>query len=468
MAFADRIRSVAAPGLLVLSVVLGGASHRSAGVPANAVLQALSVLLIVFSVSTRRSAPYADGVRPLFLIGALWLLVGLFYVVPLPHSMWTSLPGRETVAQGLAALGVPEADLSISMAPNESINSLLRLLPATAMFLLTLQSSYRERRRLVFWFVGIALVSICLGILQLAGGMSSPLRFYAVTNPNMPVGFFANGNHQATLLLCALSYCGFLLARGTSKSDRKERAAGMIGVIVALFFIVGIVIVGSFAGYGLLIPVAAGVVLIYRKAVAGVLGWAWIAATAALFSVAVAFAFVGPLAHQDVAEQFGASPTSRRVIAEKTVQAIGDHLPLGTGLGTFPHVYRFYEDPSVPRNVYVNHAHNDYLEVALEAGVIGIILMFAFLAWLAQRAWVVWTTDREGANLARAATLAIIAVLGFSLAEYPLRTSAMAVVFAMSCAFLLPARASGRSESRRSQSSRARVQGGGLRHMEAA
>jgi len=458
---ADRIRSVAAPALLVLSVVLGGASHRTAGVPANALLQALSVLLILFSVATRHSAPYADGVRPLLVIGGVWLLVGVTFLIPLPYELWTSLPGRDALAQGLAAMGVSEASLPISMSPNDSINSMLRLLPATAMFLLVLQMPYRERRRLVFWFIGIALVSICLGIAQLAGGQASPLRFYAVTNPSMPVGFFANGNHQATLLLCALAYCGFLLARGSRTKDRSDRAMGMIGAITGFFFVLGIAIVGSFAGYGLLIPIAAGVFLVYRKAVAGAIGWRWIGATAALFSAALAFAFVGPLAHQDIADQFGTSPTSRRVIAQNTMQAIGDYLPLGTGLATFPQVYRFYEDPSLPRTVYVNHAHNDYLEVALETGVFGIILMIAFFVWFGWRSWVVWTTEREGANLARAATLAIVAVLGHSLVEYPLRASAIAVIFAMSCAFLVPARASRSSRSNRSRSQST------LRHMEA-
>jgi O-antigen ligase len=467
MALADRALGFAAPALLLLSIVLGGASHRAAGVPANALLQGLAVILIVFVVATRRAPLTADGVRPLLLIGALWLLIGLVFLVPLPYDMWSSLPGRDAVVQGLAAVGVPESSSPISMAPYESLNSLMRLLPATAMFLLTLQLSYRDRRRLVFWFMGMALVSICLGIAQLAGGEASGLRFYTVTNPNMPVGFFANGNHQATLLLCALAYCGFLLARGARKSDRKDRAVGMFGGIMALFFTVGIAIVGSLTGYGLLIPVAAGVALIYRKAVAGVLSWLWIGAVGAVFVAALALAFVGPFSNQDVADQLGESSTSRRVIAETTVQAIGDHLPVGTGLATFAQVYRLYEDPSLPRGVYVNHAHNDFLEVALETGVFGILLMLAFLAWFGRRAWVVWRTDREGANLARAATLAIVAVLGFSLVEYPLRTSAMAVIFAMSCAFLLPARASSRSKSRSSKRSQSPAAGAGLRHMEA-
>jgi hypothetical protein len=109
MALADRALGFAAPALLLLSIVLGGASHRAAGVPANALLQGLAVILIVFVVATRRAPLTADGVRPLLLIGGLWLLVGLAFLVPLPYDMWSSLPGRDAVVQGLAASGCRKA-----------------------------------------------------------------------------------------------------------------------------------------------------------------------------------------------------------------------------------------------------------------------------------------------------------------------------------------------------------------------
>lgn len=461
MRLANRVRGWTAPVFLVLCIMLGGASFRTAGVPANALLQAIAAILILFSVATRRSAPYPAGMRPLLLIGGMWLLLGLIFLIPLPYGVWASLPGRENVAAGMSMLGIQDPSLPLSLSPHSSINSLLRLLPPTAMLLLTLQLSHNQRRRLAVVLLAIGAVSACLGIAQLAGGENSSLRFYAVTNRNMAVGFFANGNHQATLLLCALGIGGFLLARGASKGkSQRQRSALVMAIMVALFLALGVAIVGSLAGYGLLIPVAVGTLLIYRKAAAGKVGWKWGAAAGTLFAGAVALALLGPLSHQSLTDQMGESPTSRRVIAGTTMQAIGDSFPVGTGLGTFQSVYRTYEDHTVANSVYVNHAHNDYLEVALEKGLLGILLILAFLAWFVGAALRAWRNDREGSNLARAATLSIGVVLVHSLVEYPLRTAALAAIFAMSCALLLPAPISRSARAKDPAST-------GLRHMEA-
>jgi O-antigen ligase len=172
------------------------------------------------------------------------------------------------------------------------------------------------------------------------------------------------------------------------------------------------------------------------------------------------FAVVGPYAEQSLSDQLGSDRTSRRVIAVTTVEAIGPHLPLGAGLGTFPDLYRTYEDPLVPATSYVNHAHNDYLEIALETGLPGILLLLAFFYWFGRRTWQAWNNGQEGSNLERAATLVILVVLLHSIVDYPLRTAAIGAVFAMSCALLLPALP--RRSSRRSNEEPA------LRHVEAA
>ncbi len=330
------------------------------------------------------------------------------------------------------------------------------------MFLLTLQLKQTERRRLAVVLFGAACASACLGIAQITGGPQSPLRPYDVTNPGMAVGFFANGNHQATLLLCALAFVGYLMARSAGKrTSANGKAALAAASMIGLFLVIGVAVVGSIAGYGLLIPVAVGALLIYRKASAGKVGWLWGGATGVVGVAALAAMLVGPVALQDLASDAGASPISRRAIAATTVQAAAAHFPVGTGLGTFADVYRGFQDPFRPITAWVNHAHNDYLEVVLETGLVGILLILAFFIWFGRQAWRAWNNDREGGNLARAATVALGAVMIHSLVDYPLRTSAIAVVFAMACAMLLPPRGRGRTTTRSGDD------GPQLRHLEA-
>lgn len=462
---ADRAIGYLGLGYLALCLLLGGAS--AAGALANGLLQLLAVLLIVMILWTRRDAPLS-GARGLVWIVGLFVLLCLASLFPLPPAWWTQLPGRAPVVHGFSILGMPLPSLPVSLDPQGTIASLLSVLPPAAIFLLALHSTNGERRRLAWLVVAIAVASIVLGAFQLFGGAGSPLRFYAITNADSPVGFFANTNHLATLVLCSLPLTAVLAARSISgrSGGRARRSSGMItSVAVAAFLAVGIGIIGSLAGYGLFFPAAMGSLLIYKRASMGRVPTKWLAALAALFVMFLALALAGPLNEQALSKKLDANPSSRKVIAERTIEAASDFMPLGSGLGTFQNIYRTYDDPNRIDREYVNHAHNDYVEVALELGAPGLLLLLLFLAWWGRRTLRAWRGDFEGASLARAGSVAIGVVLLHSLVDYPIRTAAIAALFAVACAFLVPyvaPRARVRAEPADSADG-----GGGLRHLEA-
>jgi hypothetical protein len=97
-------------------------------------------------------------------------------------------------------------------------------------------------------------------------------------------------------------------------------------------------------------------------------------------------------------------------------------------------------------NKYANHAHNDVLELWLDAGAIGLVLVGMFVVWLALRSAEIWRrAPPEGANeldwtLVRASTIVIALLIAHSLVDYPLRTSAMMAVMAFACALLIEPR----------------------------
>ena len=109
------------------------------------------------------------------------------------------------------------------------------------------------------------------------------------------------------------------------------------------------------------------------------------------------------------------------------------------------HVNRPGIDPQ-PRDalldVYANRAHNDVLELWLEAGAVGLVLMTIFVLWLmveTVRVW--WSRGAYGEQvdraLARAATLIIALLIAHSFVDYPLRTNAMMAIAAFCCALLV-------------------------------
>ncbi|HYD38062.1 MAG TPA: O-antigen ligase family protein, partial [Allosphingosinicella sp.] len=373
-------------------------------------------------------------------IAAAFLLVTLISLIPLPPSIWSALPLRDEIVSGFQLIGMELPSLPVSLAPPSTIWSLLSLLPPAAMFLLAVTLPNEERRKLAIPLLAVAGVSIVLGAFQLFGGTESPLRPYAITNVTSPVGFFANVNHEGTLLLCSLPFVAFLAGRAAGRRSRSKRSGGaVISVAMALFLAVGIAISGSSAGYGLFLPTALASLLIYRRAVVGRIAWPWTAGMVVVLIVFAVAALRGPLSSEAFAGDLSDQPTSRRVLAATTTRAIEDSFPVGTGLGTFATVYRRYENPDRVTRQYANHAHNDYLEIVLELGVAGLLLILAFIAWWAMALVRVWRSEVPGAGLARAASVAVGVVLLHSIVDYPLRTAAIAALVALACALLVPA-----------------------------
>ncbi len=158
-----------------------------------------------------------------------------------------------------------------------------------------------------------------------------------------------------------------------------------------------------------------------------------------------------------VMERFSADPLhdARIVFGLTTIEAARDFMPFGSGMGTFVPVYALYEKPhDLIANVFANRAHNDFLEVWLEAGVAGLALMAVFAVWFVMRCFALWRRVPVGLRpidgaLARAATLVVGLLVAHSSVDYPLRTSAMMAVFAFACALMIaPPEAVRRAEER--------------------
>ena len=69
---------------------------------------------------------------------------------------------------------------------------------------------------------------------------------------------------------------------------------------------------------------------------------------------------------------------ARAAVLHSAVEMIHQHPFVGYGLGAFPIVYPQFAH--VETQGYVNHVHNDYLELAAEGGIVALLLWFLFLA----------------------------------------------------------------------------------------
>lgn len=433
-----RVRDGLPAFYLGLCLLFGGSS--SGGVLGNAMLQLVGLGIVVVIIGAGTSLKMVRAERQLLLLAGAMMALALVQLVPLPPVIWANLPGRSSVVHGFELLGAPLPWLPISLWPAATLSTLAALVPPMAMVIIIFFGGSQSQRLLGWTLVVLAAVSFLLGFAQLAGGQQSPFYLYRLTNNDQLVGFFANSNHLATLGVMTLPLLAALSVADRSVGARREltRHVGKWAALICLagFIILGVVADGSIAGLLLLIPSVIGSFVVLRlenakialPLVAGLL-----IASATIF---VVIALQSPLLNGFGVTDIGVGAQSRTTMFAHSYAAITSFFPIGSGLGSFLLVYPGFADHNVATAVYVNHAHNDYLECVLETGVFGVVLIGLFLAWWLRQAFFAWREGGIRARFARAASIASAMVMAHSLVDYPLRTSAIAVLFAACCAIM--------------------------------
>lgn len=436
------------PVWLSLCLIFGGAS--SAGYMANGFLQTLGIAIIFITgwrymttnVGQREwtEIGFYEG-RParsmLFLAAAIavWIVIQM---VPLPAAIWHNLGGRNIIIAGDRLMGLAGISRPMSMQPNSTLISGMWLIVPVATFLITLNLNEPARKYGGYAVVVIAILSSALGVVQIGQGENSRAYFYDITNFGTSVGFFANSNHLATLFLCALAMCPWLFfEHDERRRGRRSRALNTIGIATAAILVLNIAINRSVAGYILVIPVIAFVMLQHeagRQAVARLP----ISMRSFLLALTALTILVGWLMF-DVLRDFSVGltdPDTRIAYYSQSLAIARQSFPFGTGLGTFRWIFTGYEDPSAVDQTFVNHVHNDYIELLLEGGVVSIILIVVFAIWMVRRVRQIGSLADFQKPLQWTSIVVVAVIAGHSFVDYPARTAAIAAIAAFAIANL--------------------------------
>jgi len=120
--------------------------------------------------------------------------------------------------------------------------------------------------------------------------------------------------------------------------------------------------------------------------------------------------------------------TGRAHFWNVTLDIIKAHPVIGTGLGAFGVVYTRYDS----RNglFRLEQAHNDYLQVLSDGGIVGAVLGLAFIIILARKAFQRrHSRDDFRRGVCIGATAGCFAVLVHSFFDFTLHTTANALLF---------------------------------------
>jgi O-antigen ligase len=433
----SRARAFVAPAYLFACLIFGGSAQ---GIWQNTLLQLAGVAIIAWAALDSSEQPIAPPATQLLLIAILAIAVAGLQMIPLPAAIWTHLGPRQAIANGFRVLGMQLPSEPLSLTPAAGLNSLLGIIPPLALVSAMVRLRAYRPQWLAIALVAGTLAGIALGALQVASSASelSEWYLYGETNEGRAVGFFANADHMATLLVVTIPFLAAIVA--SARYASTQRYSGILAVVAgfAIVVVVGLALNGSIAGYGLALPVIAASSLILLPPNSRLRLWV-IGLAALLVLGSVAALETTSIGSGKLGEHAATAAQSRTEILGTTSRAIRDFMPMGSGLGSFPRVYPLYEPGAEVTSEYVVHAHNDYAEVALELGLAGIVLMLLFLAWWFGALWRAWGIAQTS-PFARAAAIASAAILVHSLVDFPLRTAAISSCFGMCLALLADSR----------------------------
>ncbi|OJW74672.1 MAG: hypothetical protein BGO57_15650 [Sphingomonadales bacterium 63-6] len=413
--------------LLIFAIILGGGGTPN---PSTEVwLEILAGLLILNWLWL--PGPLCRPADPaLWLLALIVIAIPLLQLVPMPPQLWQALPGGEVRAEALDLIGREDSWQPFTESAPRTLASLLSLVPPLALMLMVGSLARPERQTLLAIAAVLALLSAVLGAFQLAGG--GAFRLYEASHPGVVLGFQANRNAEVDILLIGLLALAAFVA-GHAPSQRRPgvesiwRNGWLVGG-VALLLVLAAVLTASRAGIALLLPVlVAGwaILVLDRRR-----NWKGRGPAIAAGVLAVLGGGLFLVRHnvvlQRVAERFDFSGDGREGLWRDTLYAIGQTWPFGTGMGTFAPTFIAFEPLEAVDSSIPNRAHNDYLELLLEAGIFGAVALVLACGLILFMTWRSWRRAREWRPQIAFGFSVLVVIAAHSVVDYPLRSMSLA------------------------------------------
>lgn len=346
------------------------------------------------AVATR---PRTRGL-PRWAVAALFALpvYALIQTVPLPQG-WIGVisPGRLRSLHGI------EGAASLSLTPSATFLAALAM-AAGGLTYLCARATVEKLAGLAWW---TAAPLLAVGSLEAVLGLAQQVSGSAVT------GTFVNRNHYAGLLELCLP---FAVAGTVRFAGTPVAACGLAAAALAMLTAL-LCSVSRMGAVAACVSLCAMAMLLLPK-------WRW-APVGALLVVCAAGVILAPARFVErVGKETSAS--SRVPIWRETARLFADYPAVGCGFGAFESGLQPYRE-STPM-LRVDYAHNDYLQVAAEGGVIGAAVGAALLVLILGHARRAAGSSRLGIG----ALGAIAAILVHSLADFNLYIPSNMLLFA--------------------------------------
>ena len=336
--------------------------------------------------------------------------------------------------------GVEGISRTISLSPFDTQMTALHLLSLALFFSVSLTSvnSASRMNKVVNFLLIFGFAFSFFAILQ---SFLSPGKIYGIYERfgAFPFGSFVSRHNFAAFVEMTIALPLGLLLSGGVKRDKKL-------LYVTAIALMGVALLLSGSRGGLVAMIAGLIMMIFVTTRSH--GYKKIALRAALAAVFVAVVIAGSIyvGGESSLTRIAETATSKDVTTDRThiwgvtLQIIKANFPLGAGIGAFGQAYTPFDDYSGLERV--EQAHNDYLQVVADGGLVGAAIAGFFLVTLV-------ITIRRNINrenvfrkgVATGAAGGIFAILVHSTFDFVLHTTAISLMFILLLVLLV---ASGR------------------------
>jgi O-antigen ligase len=396
-----------------------------------------------------------SGARFVLVLLLLWLVYVILQLIPLPEAFRIILSARSVeIYQQSGQMGW----LPISLLPYETFLFWLKSIAYVALFGLTLLLVNSKYRLVLLGYTLVlsAVFQAFYGSMMTLSGLEYSFFIQKYAYLGFATGTFINRNHLAGYLEMASAIgIGLLMATSATKehgSTWRHRIRNILHVLLSqklllrlmlAMMVIALVLTRSRMGNtGFFVSMlVAGLItlVIYRGQANSFKEMFNRSETRSAVILIVSLLIIDMLI---VGAWFGVDKLADRIaqsslehdagrveVSINTLNLLKDYQLTGAGGGSFHVVYAHYRGDGIAQ--YYDHAHQDYLEILSDVGVIGtsllgLIVLSSF--WTALKA-LQRRRDRLLRGMAFASIMATIALLIHSMVDFNLQIPANAATF---------------------------------------
>jgi O-antigen ligase len=404
---------------IILTTLLYGAVHQ----PILVLFYAgATLILLLWAFDSFKSGELRFSQSSVQLPLVAIIIFGLLQTIPLGSLADTA--------------GVADIPRTISLEPFATKSTVIHLI-ALFIFFAAMLAYFDSAKRLRKIVLVITIFGFLYAFYSILQAVLSPTRIYGIYEPRFatPFGSFVNRHNFAAFMEMAIAVPLGLMFTGAIARDKRllyVTAIGLMGIALLLS--------GSRGGLVALLAEIFFLIILTTKTK----GYGQIALKIGLAVALFATIVVGSvlIGGESSLTRFAETAVSSDITTNRThiwnvsLDVIKNHPVFGAGLGAFPQAYTAFDTLNGMERV--EQAHNDYLQILADAGIVGL-LIGAFFVFRLFRDGVrnIKTHNTLRRGVAVGALAGCFAIFVHSIFDFVLHTTAISMMFLTLCALVV-------------------------------